>query len=109
MHCHPVNLTCVQSTSCEMPGGMSHKLESRLQGRNANNFTCADDTTLMTEGEEKLKSLLMRVKEESEKAGLKLSIQKLRSWHLVPFLANRRGNSRSSDTFSFLEPQCQCR
>ena len=52
--------------------------------RNINNLRYADDTTLMEESEEELKSLLMRVKEESEKAGLKL--KKLRSWHLVPLL-----------------------
>ena len=55
---------------------MKHKLESRLQGENINNFRHADDTTLRTESEEELKSLLMKVKEESEKAGLKLTIQK---------------------------------
>ena len=53
--------------------------------RNINNLNYADDTTLMTETEEEPKSLLMRVKEESEKSGLKLS-KKLRSWHLVPSL-----------------------
>ena len=53
-------------------------------GRNINNLRYADDTTLMTESEEELKSLLMRVKEESEKAGVKLNIKKLRSRHLVP-------------------------
>ena len=46
----------------------------------------ADDTTLMAESEEELKRLLMKVKEESEKVGLKLNIQKLRSWHSVPLL-----------------------
>ena len=50
----------------------NHKLESRLPGEN--NLRCADDTTLMAESEQELKSLLMRVKEESEKAGLKLNI-----------------------------------
>ena len=49
-------------------------------GRNINNLRYADDTTLMAESEEELKSLLMKVKEESEKAGLKLNIQKQRSW-----------------------------
>ena len=58
----------------------------KIAGRNINNFRYADDTTLMTESEEELKSLLMKVKEKSEKVGLKLSIQKLRSWHLVPSL-----------------------
>ena len=57
----------------------------KIAGRNINNLRYADDTTLMTESEE-LKSLLMKVKEESEKAGLKLNIQKTRSWHPVPSL-----------------------
>ena len=65
----------MQSTSCEMLGWMKHKLESR--GRNINNLRYADDTTLMAENEEELKSLLMEVKEESEKAGLKLNFQRL--------------------------------
>ena len=55
---------------------MKHKLESRLPGRNINNLRYPDDTSLMSESEEELKSLLMKVKEESEKAGLKLNIQK---------------------------------
>ena len=56
----------------------------KIARRNINNLRYVDDTTLMTESEEELKSLLMKVKEESEKAGLKLNIQKLRSWYLVP-------------------------
>ena len=56
----------------------------KIVGRNINNLRHADDTTLMAESEEELKSLLMKVKEESKKAGLKLNIQKLRSWHQVP-------------------------
>ena len=60
-----------------MLGWMNHKLESRLQaGRNINNLRYADDTTHMAESEEELRSLLMKVKEESEKVGLKLNIQK---------------------------------
>ena len=58
----------------------------KIAGRNVNNLRYADDTTLMAESKEKLKSLSMKVKEESEKVGLKLNIQKLRSWHLVPSL-----------------------
>ena len=58
----------------------------KIAGRNINNLRYADDTTLMAENEEELKSLLMKVKEESEKVGLKLNIQKLRSWHPVPSL-----------------------
>ena len=58
----------------------------QIAGRNINNLRYADDTTLMAESKEELKSLLMKVKEESEKAGLKFNIQKLRPWHLVPSL-----------------------
>ena len=56
----------------------------KIAGRNTNNLRYADDTTLMAESEEELKSLLLKVKEESEKAGLELNIQKI--WHLVPSL-----------------------
>ena len=57
----------------------------KIAGRNINNFRYVDDTTLMAESEE-LKSLLMKVEEESEKVGLKLTFRKLRSWHPVPSL-----------------------
>ena len=66
---HPAYLTYMQSTSCEMPGWMNNKLELRLPGE-INNLRYADDITVMAEREEELKSLLMRVKEESEKASL---------------------------------------
>ena len=56
----------------------------KVAGRNINNLRYADDTTLMAESEEELKSLLM--KEESEKVGLSSTLRKLRSWHLVPSL-----------------------
>ena len=58
----------------------------KIARRNINNLRYADDTTLMAESEEELKSSLMKVKEKTEKAGLKLNIPKLRSWHLVPSL-----------------------
>ena len=58
----------------------------KIAGRNINNLRYADDTTLVAESKEELKSLLMRVKEESEKAGLKLNIQKLTSWRPVSSL-----------------------
>ena len=61
----------------------------KIARRNINNLRYADYTTPMAESEEELKSLLMKVKEESEKVGLKLNIQKLRSWHLVPSLHGR--------------------
>ena len=71
VYCHPADLSYMQSISYEMLGWMNHKL---IAGRKINNLRYADDTTLMAESEEELKSLLMRVKEESEKAGLKLNI-----------------------------------
>ena len=87
VHCHPVYLTCMQSTSWEMLGWMNEAQAGiKVVGRNINNLKCADDTTIMEEREEELKSFLMKVKEESEKVGLKLNIGKLRSWHLVPSL-----------------------
>ena len=58
----------------------------KIAGRNISNLRYADNTTLMAESEEELKGFLMRVREESEKAGLKLNIQKIRSWHLVSSL-----------------------
>ena len=58
----------------------------KIAGRNVNNLRYANDTTLMAESEEELKGLLMKVKEESGKVGLKLNIHKRRSWHLVPSL-----------------------
>ena len=58
----------------------------KIARRNIDNFRCADGTTVMADGKRKLKSLLMRVKEKSKKAGLKLSIQKSKSWHPVPSL-----------------------
>ena len=74
----------------------------KIARRNINNLRYADDTILTAESEE-LKSLLMRMKEESEKAGLKLNIRKLRSWHPVPrhFMANRWGNNGNSDRLYF--------
>ena len=73
--CHPSYLTYMQSTSCKMPGWIEHRLESRLLGEiSITSYT--DNTTLMAEREEELKSLLMKMKEESEKPDLKLSIQK---------------------------------
>ena len=82
----------------------------KIAGRNISNLRYADDTTLMAESEEKLKSLLMTVKEESEKAGLKLNIQKAKiivsglitSWQIYG------GKSGNSDRFYFLGLQNHC-
>ena len=72
VYCQPSYLTYMQGTSCKMPLWMKYKLESRMPGEISRT---SDDITLIAESEEKLKSFLMRVKEESEKAGLKLNIQ----------------------------------
>ena len=71
VYCHPAYLTYLQSTSCKMLGWVNHKLESRFPGE----IPTTSDMQ-MTESKEELKSLLMKVKEESEKACLKLNIQK---------------------------------
>ena len=68
--------------------------------RKINNLRYADDTTLMAESKEELKSLLMKVKEESEKVGLKLNIQKTNIWS-HHFMANRWGNNGNSDRLFF--------
>ena len=60
-----------------------------ISGRNIDTLSYADETTLMAEYEEELKSLLMKVQEESENAGLKLNLRKLRSWHPVPSLPGK--------------------
>ena len=75
VYCHPAYLTYMQSTSFKMLIWMNHQLESRLLGE-INNLRYADTTTLTAESKEELKSLLMKVKGESEKSGLKLNFQK---------------------------------
>ena len=67
-----------------MLGLMKHKLESRLSGEISENLSYADDITLMAESEEELNSLLMKMKEESEKSSLKLNIQKMNTMASSP-------------------------
>ena len=102
IYCHPAYLTFKQSTSCEMPGWMNHKAGIKIAKRNIN-LRYADDTTLqMKESEEELKSLLMKVKEESEKAGLKLCIHKAKIMASRPLLHGKemgRKLERNSDRF----------
>ena len=78
VYCHSVYLTYMQTTLCKMLGWMKHKLESSLLGEISINLRYADDTTLMAECEEELKSLLMKLKER-EKAGLNLNIHKTKT------------------------------
>ena len=81
------------------------------EGRNINNLRCAiDDIILMAESEKELKSLLIKVKEGSEKVGLKLNIQKLRSWHLVPSLHSKQmGEIMDIDKLYFPGLQNHCK
>ena len=80
---HPAYLTYMQRKSCNNAWLDESQAGIKIAGRNINNLRYVDETTLMAESKEKLKSFFMRVKEESEKAGLKLNIQKLRLWHLL--------------------------
>ena len=107
IYCHPPYATYRQNTSWEMLDWMKLKLESRLKGKNINNLRYTDDTTLMAESEEELESLLKKMKEESEKVSLKLSIQKTKimasgpitSWHID---GERKGTVRD---FIFWAPK----
>ena len=85
VYCHPAYLIYIEYV---MQNARLDKSQTgiKIAGRNISNLRCADDTTLMVESEEELKSLLMKVKEESEKAVLKLKFRKLRSWHAAPSL-----------------------
>ena len=82
----------------------------KIAGRNINNLRYADDTTLMAESEEELKSLLMKVKEEGEKAGLKLNIQKTKimaSSHITSWQRDRETVETVDDYFSGLQNDCR--
>ena len=76
IYCHPAYLTYVQDYIMQNAGLDEAQARIKIAGRNINNLRYADNTTLTAESEEELKSLLMKVKEESEKVGLKLNIQK---------------------------------
>ena len=111
VYCHPAYLTCMQSTSCKMPGWMTHKLESRLLGEISITSDMQMTPPLWQKAKRKLKSLLMKVKEKSEKAGLKLNIQKnedhgIWSHH---FMTYHWGNNGNSERLNFLGLQNHCR
>ena len=101
----------MQSISCKIPGLLNHKLESRLPGENINHLRYVDNVTLMAESEKELKSLLMRVKDESEKAGLKLNIQKTKIMVSSP-ITSWQIEGRKVETvtdFIFLGSKNHCR
>ena len=90
---------------------VKHKMESRLPGEisiNINNLRYADDTTLMAESEEELKSLLMKMKEESKKVGLKLNIQKSKIMASGPITWHIDGETMEAVKDYFLGPQNHC-
>ena len=109
---YPAYLTYTQSTYIMWNAELGEtEAKIKIAGRNINSLRYAHDTTLLAESEEELKSLMMKVKEESEKVGLKLSIQKSKimasqSHH---FMANRWGNSGNSGWLYFLALQNHCR
>ena len=100
VYCYPAYLTYLQSTSCEMPGWMNHKLELRLQGK-ISTISDMQMITLIIEIEAKLNTS-QEGEKDNEKAGLKLNIQKVKIMACNPIMANRWGKSRSSDRFYFL-------
>ena len=83
-------------------------MKQKIAGRNINNLRYTNDITLMAESEEKLKSCLVKMKEESEKVGLKLNIQKPKIMASHQFMGNRQGNNGNSDRFCFLGLQSHC-
>ena len=81
---------------------MKHKLESTIAGRNINNLRYADDTTLMAESEDELKSLLMKVKEESEEVSLKLNIQKMKIMASGPITSGQKDGEKVETVTDFI-------
>ena len=104
IYCHPAYLTYMQRHAGldETQAGIN------IAGRNINNFRYADDNTLKAESEEELKSLFMTVKEESEKAGLKLSIQKTKIMTSCHITSCQIGENVETVTDYFLGPQYHC-
>ena len=108
VYCHPAYLAYMQSTSCKMPGGMKYKLESSWLGEISTSSVMQMIPPLMAESEEKLKSLLMKVKEESGKGGLKLNIQKTKIMASGPITAWQIDRETMTDII-FLGLQNHCR
>ena len=110
VYCHPAYLTYIQSTSCKHARLVEVQAGIKIARRNISNLRYADDTTLMAESDE-LKSLLMKVKEESEKVGLKLNIQKTKIVSSSPITSwHTDGETMETVTdFIFLVLQNHCR
>ena len=106
-----VSMGSMQNTSCKNAGLDEAQVGIKIAGRNINNLRYPDDTTLMAESKEELKNLLMKVKEKSEKSGLKLNIQKDEDHGIQShlFMANKCGNNGNSERLYFLGLQNHCR
>ena len=101
--CHRLERATVLQLTCDTGRSYWFRVLSALGRRNINNFRYADNTTLVEESEEELKSPLIKVKEESEKVGLKLNIKNRRSWHPVSSLHGKQGKKMETVTgFIFL-------
>ena len=110
VYCHPAYLTYMQSTSCEMPDWMKHKLGSRLMGEISITSDMQMTLSFMAESKEKLKSLLIKVKEKSEKAGLKLNIQKMKIMASGPITSLQIvGKTMETVRNFFLDSKNHCR
>ena len=106
IYCHPAYLTYMTSTSYESLNEAQAGI--KISGRNINNLRYADDTTLMAESKEELKSLLMKVKEESEKVGLKFNVQKTKiraSSPITSWQIDGEKNGHTVTDFIFLAPK----
>ena len=99
---HPAYLTYMQSTSCKNAGLDEAQAGIKFARRNINNLRCADDTTLMTESKEEFKNLLMKVKEESDKSGLKLSIQKTKIMAYSPITSEHTDGETTERVTNFI-------
>ena len=107
VYCYPAYLTYIQSSSWEILDWMNHKLESRLLGEIPITSRYADDTTLMAENKEEPKSILMNMKDESEKVGLKLNIQKTKIMASGPIASWQIGGETVADFFWGLQNHCR--
>ena len=111
-YCHPSYSISMQSTSHKILGWMKSQAGIKIPGRNINNLRYTDDITLRAESEEELKRLLMRMKEESEKASLKLNIKKTENSdsgiQLHYCMTKRRGKRGNSDRYPLLSLQNHC-
>ena len=107
--CHPAYLFNLYAEYIMINAGLDEAQAGiKIAGRNINDLRYADETTLMAESKEELKSLLVKMKEESEKVGLKLNIQKPKIMVSHQFMGNRRGNDGNSDRLCFLGLQNHC-